>query len=256
MLQIRRVPALRDNYVWLVHDEGTGTTAVVDPAEAAPVEAALTEEGWSLHLILNTHHHPDHVGANRVLKERHGLTVVGPRADRARIPGIDVEVGTGDTATVGGATAAVYDVPGHTRGHIAYHFAGDRAAFVGDTLFAGGCGRMFEGTPEQFWRSLALLRGLPDHTRVYCAHEYTTANLRFALTVEPDNAALQARVELVAQARTRGEATVPSLLADEKATNPFLRCDTTAVARFAGLPTTQPAAVFGAVRAAKDAFRG
>jgi hydroxyacylglutathione hydrolase len=255
-LDIRLVPALRDNYVFLVHDPGEGVTAVVDPAEEAPVLAALDAAGWGLDLILNTHHHPDHVGANQSLKRRFGLTVVGPAADRERIPGIDVAVGTGGSVSVGAAVARVYDVPGHTRGHIAYWFEGDAAVFVGDTLFAGGCGRMFEGTPDQFWASLDLLRGLPDDTRVFCAHEYTTANLRFAVTVDADNAALRARVAAVAAAGAAGAPTVPSTIGMEKATNPFLRCDRPEVAAAVGLPMGAPAAVFGAVRAAKDGFRG
>jgi len=255
-LDIRLMPALRDNYVFLVHDPEEGVTAVVDPAEEAPVLAALDAAGWGLDLILNTHHHPDHVGANRSLKLRFGLTVVGPAADRDRIPGIDVAVGTGDTAAVGAAVARVYDVPGHTRGHIAYWFEADAAVFVGDTLFAGGCGRMFEGTPAQFWTSLDLLRGLPDETRVFCAHEYTAANLRFAVTVDGDNAALRRRVAEVAATRAAGAPTVPSTIGVEKATNPFLRCDRPEVAAAVGLPRGSPAAVFGAVRAAKDGFRG
>ena len=255
MLEVVRVPALRDNYVWLAHDPNTGTTAVVDPAERKPVEAALEERGWSLSVVLNTHHHADHVGANLALAARHGATIVGPRADRSRIPGIGVEVGTGDTVQIGESTGRVYDVPGHTRGHIAYHFEDSNAVFVGDTLFAGGCGRMFEGTPEQFWRSLALLRALPASTWVYCAHEYTEATLRFALSVEPGNAELMARFAEVQAARARGEATVPSVLGVEAATNPFLRCDRATVAEAVGLPPSEPAAVFAAVRAAKDGFR-
>ncbi len=255
MLEVRRVPALRDNYVWLAHDQETGTTAVVDPAELKPVEAALERNGWSLSLVLNTHHHADHVGANRALARRHGATIVGPRADRDRIPGIAVEVGSGDTVRVGASVGRVYDVPGHTRGHIAYHFEHSNAVFVGDTLFAGGCGRMFEGTPEQFWQSLARLRSLPASTWVYCAHEYTEANLRFALSVEPENQELVARFAEVQAARARGEATVPSVLGVEVVTNPFLRCDRATVAEAVGLSPADPAAVFGAVRAAKDGFR-
>lgn len=255
-LDIRLVPALRDNYVFLAHCPVEGVTAVVDPAEEAPVVAALEAAGWGLDLILNTHHHADHVGANRALKAHYGLTIVGPAADRDRIPGIDRAVGTGDRVAVGASEADVLDVPGHTRGHIAYVFSGDGAAFVGDTLFAGGCGRMFEGTPPQFWASLARLRALPDDTRIYCAHEYTAANLRFAVTVDPDNAALRDRVARVAEARAADRPTVPSLLGEEKATNPFLRCDRPELAAAVGLPPSDPAAVFGAVRAAKDGFRG
>ena len=253
-LQIRRLPALRDNYLWLVHAPSSGETAVVDPAEPGPVEAALAAEGWTLTHILNTHHHHDHVGANEVLKERWGCRIVGPRADAARIPGIDLRVGDGDTVTLGGRSAQVLDVPGHTRGHIAYWFEADAALFVGDTIFAGGCGRMFEGTPTQFWTSLARLRALPDETRVFCAHEYTTSNMRYAAHVLPYDEAVAARVLDVAATRSRGEATVPSTLGLEKRTNPFLRCDEPALAAAVEASGSTPAEVFALLRSRKDAF--
>lgn len=253
-LRIRRLPALRDNYLWLLHDPDTGETAVVDPAEPGPVEDALAEEGWRLSHILNTHHHYDHVGANAALKERWGCTIVGPRADRDRIPGIDVALGEGDTVALGRHRARVFDVPGHTRGHIAYWFAADQALFVGDTIFAAGCGRMFEGTPEQFWDSLAKLRALPDATDVYCAHEYTASNLRYAVHVLPDDADIRHRQAEVAAQRARGEPTVPSPLGLEKRTNPFLRCDEPVVAAAVGLAGAPPSAVFGALRGQKDQF--
>ena len=253
-LEIRRLPALRDNYLWLVHDPGTGQTAIVDPAEAAPVEAALEAEGWHLTHILNTHHHADHTGANVALKARWGCTVVGPRADRERIPALDIAVGDTDEVRLGGHAARVFDVPGHTRGHIAYWFDGNQALFVGDTIFAAGCGRMFEGTPEQFWNSLARLRALPDETRVFCAHEYTESNLRYAAHVLPEDDAIRRRQQEVAAARRRGEATVPSLLGIEKRTNPFLRCDEAQVAAAVGLREAAPSRVFGALRKQKDAF--
>jgi hydroxyacylglutathione hydrolase len=253
-LQIRRLPAFMDNYLWLLHAPATGETAVVDPAEPGPVEAALAAEGWTLTHILNTHHHFDHVGANEALKQRWGCHIVGPRAEAARIPGIDRQVGDGDTVTLGGRTAQVFDVPGHTSGHIAYWFEGDAAVFVGDTIFAGGCGRMFEGTPTQFWTSLARLRALPDETQVYCAHEYTASNLRYAAHVLPDDAAVARRVEAVAAARARGEATVPSPLGLEKRTNPFLRCDEPALAVAVQAPGATPSEVFALLRSRKDAF--
>ena len=253
-LQIRRLPAFEDNYLWLVHAPASGETAVVDPGEAGPVDAALSAEGWTLTHILNTHHHHDHVGANEELKARWGCRIVGPRADAARIPGIDRRVGDGDTVTLGGRTARVFDVPGHTRGHIAYWFEGDAAVFVGDTLFAGGCGRMFEGTPTQFWSSLARLRALPDDTQVYCAHEYTASNLRYAAHLLPADAAVASRVEAVGAARARGEATVPSPLGLEKRTNPFLRCDEPSLAAAVDAPGAPPAEVFALLRARKDAF--
>ncbi|MGE0717210.1 MAG: hydroxyacylglutathione hydrolase [Alphaproteobacteria bacterium] len=254
MLDIRRVPVLKDNYVWLVRETASGLTAVVDPAVAEPVEAAAAAAGWRITHILNTHHHGDHTGANLQLKATHGCTIVGPRADRARIPGIDVEVGDGDRYRLGEATAEVFDVPGHTRGHIAYWFADDAALFCGDTLFAMGCGRLFEGTPDQMWRSLGKLKALPGPTRVYCAHEYTQSNARFALTVDGANPALVARAAEVDRLRARGEATVPSTIAAERATNPFLRADEPAVAAAVGLLPGDPVAVFAEVRRRKDSF--
>jgi hydroxyacylglutathione hydrolase len=252
MLDIVRIPVLQDNYVWLV--KAGPAIAVVDPAVAEPVEAALAARGWRLTHILNTHHHGDHVGANLDLKARHGCTIVGPRADRERIPGLDVEVGEGEIYALGGVAARVFDVPGHTRGHIAYWFEAAGALFCGDTLFALGCGRLFEGTPAQMWASLLKLRALPDEARVHCAHEYTQSNARFALSVDPENAALRARAQAVDEARSRREATVPSRLGDEKATNPFLRADDPDLARAMGLAGRPPAEVFAAMRAAKDRF--
>ncbi len=255
MLVIEQIPVLSDNYVYLVHEPDADLTAVVDPAVTAPVLAALEARGWRLTHVLNTHHHPDHVGGNLDLKAATGCTVVGPRADRERIPGIDVALGDGDLFRFGGSTALVFDVPGHTRGHIAYHFAGDRALFCGDTLFALGCGRLFEGTPQQMWHSLERLRRLPGDTLVYCAHEYTQSNGRFALSIEPDNAALRARMQEVDARRAQGLPTVPSLLADECATNPFLRPDSIALQTAVGLVGAPLDEVLGATRARKDAFR-
>jgi hydroxyacylglutathione hydrolase len=253
-LEIHRIPALKDNYLWLAREPETGAVAVVDPAEAEPVEAKLAALGWRLTHILNTHHHRDHTGGNLALKERFGATIVGPRADRDRIPGIDVEVGEGDTCRFGAETAQVFDIPGHTRGHIAYWFADSDALFCGDTIFALGCGRLFEGTPAQMWHSIGKLRPLPAETRVYCAHEYTQSNARFALTVDGGNPALVARARQVDAMRARGDATVPSTLAEECATNPFLRADQPALARAVGLPTGDPVAVFAEIRRRKDNF--
>ena len=252
--RIVRIPALRDNYIWLLHDAATSTTAVVDPATAGPVEEHLRQQGWSLDLILNTHHHADHVGANRELKSTWGCTIIGPRQDAARIPAIDIAVGDGDTISVGSQAGTIFDVPGHTRGHIAYWFPDSTAAFVGDTLFAAGCGRMFEGTPEQFWRSLKCLRALPDETELYCAHEYTEANLRFALSVLPNHPALRSRYTQVQRQRQRGQATVPSTLRIEKDTNLFLRCDDPALADALGVSGDSPDQVFHTLRSRKDAF--
>lgn len=252
-LLIRQIPVLRDNYVYLIRDPATGATAAVDPAVAEPVQAMLAETGWTLTHILNTHHHNDHVGGNLALKAATGCRIVGPRADRERIPGIDVEVGEGDDYLFGSATAHVFDVPGHTRGHIAYWFAPSRALFCGDTLFLLGCGRLFEGTPAQMWRSLGKLAALPPETRIYCAHEYTQSNARFALTVEPQNAALAARARQIDALRAAGRPTVPGTLGEELATNPFLRVKEPTLQATAGTPG-DPVATFAEIRKRKDSF--
>jgi hydroxyacylglutathione hydrolase len=252
-LVIRRIPVLRDNYVYLLHDKDSVATAAVDPSVAPPVLAALQEEGWRLTHVLNTHHHNDHTGGNNELKAATGCTIVGPRADRDRIPGIDIAVADGETYRFGSEDARVYDVPGHTRGHIAYWFAKSRALFCGDTLFLMGCGRLFEGTPEQMWRSLSKLKALPPETMVYCGHEYTQANARFALTIEPQNRDLIARAERVNALRAEGKATVPGSMGEELATNPFLRADLPALQAATGTPG-DPIATFAAIRQRKDNF--
>jgi len=254
VLDIHQIPVWDDNYVYLAHDPETGATGVVDPAEAEPVLEAAAAKGWTITHILNTHHHPDHVGGNLEIKAATGCTVVGPRADRDRIPGIEVEVGDGDHYDLGSARAQVFDVPGHTRGHIAYWFADSEALFIGDTVFALGCGRLFEGTPEQMWHSIGKIRGLPGSTRIYCAHEYTQANARFAVTVDPKNAALAARSAEIDRMRAEGRPTVPSTLAEELATNPFLRADDAGVAAAVGMSGGDPVAVFAEVRGRKDRF--
>ena len=254
VLDIVQIPTRRDNYVYLLRDPGQGCVGVVDPSDAEPVVGELDRRGWRLTHILNTHHHGDHTGGNLELKEKYGCTIVGPRADHARIPGIDVQVGDGDCHGFGDAEAQVFDVPGHTHGHIAYWFAQSEALFCGDTLFALGCGRVFEGTFEQMWTSLTKLRNLPDATKVYCAHEYTQANAQFALTVETDNRALADRAAEIDALRAADKRTVPSLLGVEKATNPFLRADRPSVARAVGLPDAGPVEVFAEVRVRKDNF--
>jgi hydroxyacylglutathione hydrolase len=245
---------LADNYGYLLHDADSGVTAAVDTPDATEILAQLAARGWRLTHILNTHHHNDHAGGNLELKRRTGCTIVGPKRDAARIPGIDRAVGEGDVVMLGSHRATVHDTPGHTRGHIVYHFADARAAFVGDTLFTIGCGRLFEGTPAEMWSSLQKILCWPDDTRLYCAHEYTQANARFALTVEPRNAALRERAAAVAKLRAAGRPTVPSTLAEERATNPFLRAASAELRATIGLPNAADVDVFARTRALKDAF--
>jgi hydroxyacylglutathione hydrolase len=253
-LEVHQIPVLNDNYVYLARCTATGATGVVDPAVAGPVLAEAERLGWRITHILNTHHHGDHTGGNLEIKQKTGCTIVGPRADRQRIPGIDVEVDEGDTYTMGEATAEVFFVPGHTRGHIAFWFAESDALFCGDTLFALGCGRLFEGTPAQMWDSLGKLKRLPESAKVYCAHEYTQANARFALSVDGRNDRLRARAEQIDRLRAQGTPTVPSTLGEELATNPFLRADDPALAAQVGLQGAAPVDVFAEVRARKDNF--
>lgn len=253
-LEIVVFPMLSDNYGFLIHDPVSGETAVVDPAEAALVLDLCAARGWHLTHILNTHHHGDHVGGNIALKSKTGCKVMGPAYDRDRIPGLDIAVDEQSGADFGGRHASVLFVPGHTRGHIAFWFSDDHALFCGDTLFSLGCGRLFEGTPAQMWSSLLKLRALPDDTRVYCAHEYTQSNARFALTVEPENEALKAKAEKVAADRAVGRFTVPSVLGVEKACNPFLRADQPNLRRRYGGEGMPDADVLGAIRTAKDRF--
>lgn len=253
-LQVHMFPCLSDNYGYLVHDPATGVTASIDTPEAAAIEAALAARGWKLTHILNTHHHFDHAGGNAELKAKWGCTVVGAANDAERIPGIDVRVADGDRVQLGTLTATVLEVPGHTTGHIAYYFAADGVVFVGDTLFALGCGRLFEGTPAQMWGSLQKLMALPDDTVVYCAHEYTQSNAAFALAVEPGNAALAARAEEVARLRAAGKPTVPSTIGIEKATNPFLRPHSTELQRAVDRVGAAAVDVFAETRRRKDHF--
>lgn len=253
-LTIHQFPCLSDNYGYLIHVKDKGLTAAIDTPDADAILRELAFKGWHLTHILNTHHHHDHAGGNLALKAKTGCAIIGPRADQARIPGIDVAVGDGDTVDLGGHIAQVFDVPGHTRGHIAYWFRTDGAAFVGDTLFSLGCGRLFEGTPEMMWRSLSKLLALPDETKIYCAHEYTQSNARFALTVEPHNEDLKRRAAEVDALRAQGRPTVPTTLALEKATNPFLRPNAADLRATLGLEGASDVEVFGETRARKDRF--
>ena len=257
-MEIKRIPVLADNYIFVLSDPQRKIAAVVDPAVAPPVLDYLRSIDARLVAIFNTHHHGDHVGGNRELV-RHfpNLCVYAGTEDRGRIPHQQVYLQSGDTVEFGDRTAQVFFIPGHTLGHIAYYFppvetTGTGELFCGDTIFAGGCGRLFEGTPAQMLASMTKLRQLPDRTRVWCAHEYTLSNLKFALTVDPQNQKLQARYESVQQARDRGLATIPSLLGEEKQTNPFLRWDSPALQAIAKID--EPARVFGRIRGMKDRF--
>ena len=222
-LEVVAVPAFADNYLWLIHDPASGDTAVVDPGDAAPVLAESERRGWRIGQVWNTHWHPDHTGGNAAIVAATGATLSAPAAEAARIPSIDVALKEGDTVRLGEHVGEVWQVPGHTLGHIALIFRDERIAFVGDTMFAMGCGRLFEGSPEQMFASLQRLADLPGDTLVYCAHEYTLANARFAASAFPGDAAIAARLAAVIAQREAGIATVPTTIAAEQATNPFLR---------------------------------
>jgi len=241
MLEIVAVPAFADNYLWLIHDPDGGETAVVDPGDPAPVMAEAAKRGWTINKILNTHWHPDHTGGNLAIKEATGAQIIGPAGENGRVPGLDVALKEGDRISIGTHQAEVWEVPGHTIGHIAYIFHEDKVAFVGDTMFAMGCGRLFEGTPEQMHRSLGRLSSLPEEFRLYCAHEYTLANARFAAHAFPENKEIADRLRHVEKERSDARSTVPTTVGEERATNPFLLAEN--VTQFANL------------RAEKDGFR-
>ncbi|AMK77851.1 MULTISPECIES: hydroxyacylglutathione hydrolase [Methylomonas] len=255
MLSILLVPALNDNYIYLLHEPNSGKTAVVDPAVSAPVLDALQQQDWQLDYIFNTHHHGDHVGANLQLKQQTGCQIVGSAADQARIPGIDISVGNGDVVKLGNLAFQVIDTPGHTLGHIVYYSAESQALFCGDTLFSLGCGRLFEGSAEQMWQSLQKLKTLPAETRVYCAHEYTAANGRFALSVDADNLQLRQRIAEVYELRQQNLPTLPSTIDQELATNPFFRAHDASIRANIGMTEQTDVAVFSQLRLLKDQFQ-
>jgi hydroxyacylglutathione hydrolase len=252
MLEAHQFPCLSDNYGFLLHDPASGETACIDTPDAEAYLREATAKQWTITAIWNTHWHPDHAGGNAAIKAATGCEIISPAVDAPKIAGVDRTVKHGDTVALGNWNAAVIDVGGHTLGHIAYHVPDAGLAFVGDSLFALGCGRMFEGTPAQFWASLSRLKALPPETTLYCAHEYTQANARFALHADPENAELQAYTREVEAKRARGEPTVPMKLARELAANPFLRADAEDMrARWGG---NDPVETFARLRAAKDGF--
>ncbi|ULB10306.1 hydroxyacylglutathione hydrolase [Cereibacter azotoformans] len=253
-LELVTVPCLSDNYAFLVHDAASGETAVVDVPEAGPVMAALAERNWRLTQILLTHHHGDHVAGVAALREATGARVAGAAADAHRLPPLDLALAEGDRVRIGSEDGTVLEVPGHTVGHIAFHFADSGLAFTGDSLMAMGCGRLFEGTPRMMWQSLRKLSALPADTLICSGHEYTQANARFACTLEPENPVLIFRVGSIAAARKEGRPTVPSQLSDEIATNPFLRAGEAALKAAVGMADAEDAEVFAEIRRRKDNF--
>ena len=254
-LLIEQFTCRSDNFGVLIHDPASGLTASIDAPEEAPIRAHLAEKGWRLDHIFTTHHHGDHVEGNLALKADFGATVIGPANEADRIPGIDQRVADGDTFMFGDIAVTVIETPGHTLGHVSYFLPSEGVAFTADTLFAMGCGRVFEGTPEMMYASLEKLRALPDDTAVYCGHEYTETNARFALTVDPDNGDLVARHDAVKRLTAAGKATLPTTIALEKKTNPYFRVDDPAIRKLLGMEEAAPAAVFAEIRRRKDAFR-
>ncbi|MCI5048625.1 MAG: hydroxyacylglutathione hydrolase [Aquisalinus sp.] len=253
-VDVCQFPCLSDNYGFLVRDRQSGQCAAIDTPDADAISAAAEAEGWTITHIWNTHWHPDHTGGNLALKERWDCTIIGPAAERDRIPGADRLVEGNETVSLGDVPADIIATPGHTTGHIIYHLASEGVAFVGDTLFALGCGRLFEGTPAQMWDSLLKVRALPAETTIFCAHEYTAANARFAVTIEPENRALLERHEEIIRLRQEGQPTVPTTLSREAETNPFLRADNPALKSAIGMTDADDVSVFAEVRQRKDNF--
>lgn len=253
-LLVHQFPCLEDNYGYLLHDPDSGYTACIDTPEVEAIERALSETGWTLTHIFNTHHHFDHAGGNLELKEKTGAVIVGPREDVKRIPGMDVQLGNNDNYRFGKHEMFVMATPGHTSGHCIFYFPEAGIVFVGDTLFALGCGRLFEGTAEQMWTSIQKLLDMPDDTVVFCAHEYTQANAKFALSVEPQNEELVKRAAEIDALRADNKPTVPMTIGIERLTNPFMRPDSPDLRATLGMETADDIAVFAETRQRKDKF--
>ncbi len=252
-LEIHQFPCLSDNYGYLVHDPASGETTVIDTPDADHILSEAKSKGWTITQIWNTHWHPDHTGGNLKIKEETGCVIIGPAGEEEKIPGLDRAVTEGSLVNLGAHTARVLDLPGHTLGHCAYSMEENGLAFVGDTLFALGCGRLFEGSPEQMWDSLSKLKALPEDTTIYCAHEYTAANAKFAITIEPGNQDLAAYSERVTELRSRNQPTVPTTLSAELAANPFLRADVPELQDAMG-HSGDAVATFAEIRKRKDNF--
>lgn len=252
-LEIHQFPCLSDNYGYLVHDPASGETTVIDTPDADRILSEAKSKGWTITQIWNTHWHPDHTGGNLKIKEETGCVIIGPAGEEEKIPGLDRAVTEGSLVNLGAHTARVLDLPGHTLGHCAYSMEENGLAFVGDTLFALGCGRLFEGSPEQMWDSLSKLKALPEDTTIYCAHEYTAANAKFAITIEPENQDLAAYSERVTELRSRNQPTVPTTLSAELAANPFLRADVPELQDAMG-HSGDAVATFAEIRKRKDNF--
>jgi hydroxyacylglutathione hydrolase len=253
-LEVHQFTCLEDNYGFLLHDPDSGYTASIDTPEVSAIEHALQDKGWQLTHIFNTHHHFDHAGGNLELKEKTDAVIIGSRNDAKRIPGIDVHAGNLDTYRFGKHEMTTFNTPGHTSGHIIFYFAAAGIAFVGDTLFSLGCGRLFEGTPEQMWNSIQKLLQLPDETLIYCAHEYTEANAEFAVAIEPENNDLIERTAEIRRLRGAGQPTIPTNIGLERKTNPFMRVTSQELRKTIGLPDAPDAEVFAEIRRRKDSF--
>ncbi len=253
-VQIEQFMCRSDNFGALVHNPESGQTAIIDAPMEAPIVAAIERTGWKPTHLLTTHHHGDHVEANQALKTRYGLTIIGPKAEAARIPGIDQTVSDGDTIEVCGEKVRVIATPGHTAGHIVYYFIESGVLFAGDTLFALGCGRLFEGSAADMHGALSVLRELPDETVIYCGHEYTKANADFSVTVDPDNRQLADRAVKIAELRAADKPTLPTTMAVEKSTNPFLRWDDSSIRAHLGMEAASDVDVFAEIRKRKDRF--